>query len=40
MRQKFVIGNWVLSPAVGALFMTISTVVVLINAMLLRRMKS
>jgi len=30
----------VLSPAVGALFMTISTVVVSINAMLLRRMKS
>jgi len=30
----------VLSPAVGALFMTISTVVVSLNAMLLRRMKS
>jgi len=30
----------VLSPAVGALFMTISTVVVSINAMLLRRMKN
>jgi P-type Cu2+ transporter len=30
----------VLSPAVGALFMTISTVVVSINAMLLRRMSS
>lgn len=30
----------VLSPAVGALFMTISTVVVSINAILLRRMKS
>ena len=30
----------VLSPAVGALFMTISTVVVSINAMVLRRMKS
>ncbi len=30
----------VLSPAVGALLMTISTVVVSINAMLLRRMKS
>ena len=32
--------GFVLSPAVGALFMTISTVVVSINAMLLRRMKS